>query len=112
MRTGRPNVLCQARAKWSEDALLAADEHRRVLRRLAIFDRHRTDGSAFVREHPGSRVRIVGEPIWAERTDEEYPACAEHEALINVALGESPVQLWKNEPAFAVAVSVTAAPAG
>ena len=38
------------------------------------------------REHPDRRVRIVGEPIWAGRTDEEYPACAEHEALINVAL--------------------------
>ncbi len=46
--------------------------------------------TAFVHEHPGRRVRIVGEPIWAGRTDTEYPACAEHEALINVALGESP----------------------
>ena len=32
--------------------------------------------------------------------------------VVAVALGESPVQLWKKEPAFAVAVSVTAAPAG
>jgi anti-sigma regulatory factor (Ser/Thr protein kinase) len=46
--------------------------------------------TAFVAEHPDTRVRIVGEPIWAGRTDEEYPACAEHEALINVALGELP----------------------
>jgi anti-sigma regulatory factor (Ser/Thr protein kinase) len=49
--------------------------------------------TAFVREHVGRRVRIVGEPIWAGRTDEEYPACAEHEALINVALGESPAYI-------------------
>ena len=49
--------------------------------------------SAFVREHADRRVRIVGEPIWAGRTDEEYPACAEHEALINVALGESPASI-------------------
>jgi anti-sigma regulatory factor (Ser/Thr protein kinase) len=46
--------------------------------------------TAFVREHAGQRVRIIGEPIWAGRSDDEYPACAEHEALINVALAESP----------------------
>ena len=38
----------------------------------------------------GQRVRIIGEPIWAGRSEDEYPACAEHEALINVALGEAP----------------------
>ena len=46
--------------------------------------------TAFVAEHPGTRVRIIGEPIWAGRNPDEYPACAEHEALINVALGDSP----------------------
>lgn len=49
--------------------------------------------SAFVREHAGRRVRIIGEPIWAGRSDEEYPACAEHEALINVALGAAPAYI-------------------
>jgi len=44
----------------------------------------------FVADHPGTRVRVVGEPIWAGRTPDEYAACAEHEALINVALGDSP----------------------
>jgi anti-sigma regulatory factor (Ser/Thr protein kinase) len=34
---------------------------------------------------PGRRVRIIGEPIWAGRTAAEYPACAQHEALINAA---------------------------
>jgi anti-sigma regulatory factor (Ser/Thr protein kinase) len=34
---------------------------------------------------PGRRVRIIGEPIWAGRTSVEYPACAQHEALINAA---------------------------
>ncbi|MDN3020404.1 anti-sigma factor RsbA family regulatory protein [Streptomyces sp. S.PB5] len=34
---------------------------------------------------PGRRVRIVGEPIWAGRTAAEYPACVQHEALINAA---------------------------
>ncbi|MFK4148249.1 anti-sigma factor RsbA family regulatory protein [Streptomyces sp. NPDC004065] len=33
----------------------------------------------------GRRVRIVGEPVWAGRTPDEYPACAQHEALINTA---------------------------
>lgn len=45
--------------------------------------------TAFVRAHPGRRVRIVGEPIWAARSEEEYPACAEHEALINLALADA-----------------------
>jgi anti-sigma regulatory factor (Ser/Thr protein kinase) len=32
-----------------------------------------------------SPVRIIGEPIWADRSAAEYPACAQHEALINYA---------------------------
>ncbi|MFI6028074.1 anti-sigma factor RsbA family regulatory protein [Amycolatopsis magusensis] len=43
-----------------------------VLRRFA--DRHRD-----------RHVRIIGEPIWAGRSATEYPACAQHEALINAA---------------------------
>jgi anti-sigma regulatory factor (Ser/Thr protein kinase) len=49
--------------------------------------------TAFVREHRGRRVRIVGEPIWPGRSAEEYPACAEHEALINVALADAPAYI-------------------
>jgi len=40
---------------------------------------------AFVAEHRGRPVRIIGEPIWAGRSEAEYPACAQHEALINAA---------------------------
>ncbi|MFD7132262.1 anti-sigma factor RsbA family regulatory protein [Streptomyces sp. NPDC059894] len=40
---------------------------------------------AFADAHRQSRVRIIGEPIWAERSTVEYPACAQHEALINAA---------------------------
>jgi anti-sigma regulatory factor (Ser/Thr protein kinase) len=40
---------------------------------------------AFVEEHAGHPVRIIGEPIWAGRSLDEYPACVQHEALINVA---------------------------
>ncbi|WP_262060340.1 sensor histidine kinase [Streptomyces sp. STR69] len=39
---------------------------------------------AFADAH-GGRVRIVGEPIWPGRTAVEYPACVQHEALINSA---------------------------
>jgi anti-sigma regulatory factor (Ser/Thr protein kinase) len=34
---------------------------------------------------PGRRAWIIGEPIWPGRSDTEYPACAQHEALINAA---------------------------
>ncbi|MFB9722924.1 sensor histidine kinase [Planobispora longispora] len=40
---------------------------------------------AFADRHPGTRVRIIGEPIWAGRSEAEYPACLQHEALINLA---------------------------
>jgi anti-sigma regulatory factor (Ser/Thr protein kinase) len=40
---------------------------------------------AFIDQHAGRRVRIIGEPIWAGRSGTEYPACAQHEALINMA---------------------------
>jgi len=40
---------------------------------------------AFAEDHAGRPVRIIGEPIWAGRSDTEYPACVQHEALVNVA---------------------------
>ncbi|MFE2571502.1 anti-sigma factor RsbA family regulatory protein [Streptomyces mirabilis] len=40
---------------------------------------------AFADAHSVGRVRIIGEPIWAGRTAVEYPACVQHEALINAA---------------------------
>jgi anti-sigma regulatory factor (Ser/Thr protein kinase) len=87
---------------WNLDLLregLTPEEMPRVrLRDMTVAGRNpgRIIGTvltAFVREHADRRVRIVGEPIWAGRTDEEYPACAEHEALINVALGSSPAYI-------------------
>jgi anti-sigma regulatory factor (Ser/Thr protein kinase) len=41
----------------------------------AFADRHRS----------ADRVRIVGEPVWPGRSRVEYPACVQHEALINLA---------------------------
>ncbi|MGH3771211.1 MAG: anti-sigma factor RsbA family regulatory protein [Pseudonocardiaceae bacterium] len=41
---------------------------------------------AFVDAHPATRVRIIGEHLWTGRTAKEYPACAQQETLINIAL--------------------------
>jgi anti-sigma regulatory factor (Ser/Thr protein kinase) len=40
---------------------------------------------AFADQHETDSVRIIGEPVWQGRTDTEYPACVQHEALINLA---------------------------
>jgi anti-sigma regulatory factor (Ser/Thr protein kinase) len=40
---------------------------------------------SFADAHRGRRVRIIGEPIWPGRSEIEYPACVQHEALINLA---------------------------
>ncbi|TDC09956.1 sensor histidine kinase [Nonomuraea longispora] len=39
----------------------------------------------FADRHPDGHVRIIGEPVWPGRTPAEYPACAQHEALINLS---------------------------
>ncbi|MEO5878129.1 MAG: MEDS domain-containing protein, partial [Streptosporangiaceae bacterium] len=44
--------------------------------------------ATFADAHPGAHVRIIGEPIWAGRSELEYPACAQHEALINLAFAD------------------------
>ncbi|MFD5451756.1 anti-sigma factor RsbA family regulatory protein [Streptomyces sp. NPDC127100] len=48
---------------------------------------------AFADEHAGARVRIIGEPVWAGRSAAEYPACAQHEALINAAFTGRPATI-------------------
>ncbi len=40
---------------------------------------------AFTGQHAGRRVRYVGEPIWAARSDAELREATRHEALINLA---------------------------
>lgn len=47
----------------------------------------------FADRHPGERVRILGEPIWPSRSAIEYPACAQHEALINYAFRGRPATI-------------------
>ncbi len=48
---------------------------------------------AFADSHPGESVRIIGEPIWPGRTALEYPACVQHEALINRAFAGRDVEI-------------------
>ncbi|SFW85904.1 sensor histidine kinase [Amycolatopsis australiensis] len=69
---------------------LGADAAR--VRMLDMTDAGRNPGRiiprvlrAFADAHPGGPVRIIGEPIWAGRSETEYPACVQHEALINLA---------------------------
>jgi anti-sigma regulatory factor (Ser/Thr protein kinase) len=42
---------------------------------------------AFIDQHPGQRVRFVGEPIWPGRSPAEICEATRHEALINLAFG-------------------------
>jgi anti-sigma regulatory factor (Ser/Thr protein kinase) len=39
----------------------------------------------WVATHPDKRVRLVGEMVWSGRNGDDYPACVEHEALVNMA---------------------------
>lgn len=48
---------------------------------------------AFAREGQGRRMRIVAEPIWRARSANEYAACVQYEALVNVALAEHDVTM-------------------
>ncbi|OBG31490.1 MULTISPECIES: sensor histidine kinase [Mycolicibacter] len=40
---------------------------------------------AFAARHPSGPVRMIGEPVWSGRSELEYPACVQHEALVNEA---------------------------
>ncbi|QSB17489.1 sensor histidine kinase [Natronosporangium hydrolyticum] len=44
---------------------------------------------AFVHAHAGRRVWMISEATWPGRSDLEYPACVQHEALANVAAAET-----------------------
>ncbi|MDJ0343565.1 sensor histidine kinase [Streptomyces sp. H10-C2] len=48
---------------------------------------------AFADAYPDRRVRIIGEPIWPGRSAVEYPACVQHEALINLAFADRDVTI-------------------
>ena len=48
---------------------------------------------AFVAEHPGQRVRYIGESAWPGRTDAELCEAARHEALLNLAFATTSVSI-------------------
>src|SRR5690242_3489491 len=48
---------------------------------------------AFVEEHPGQRVRYIGESIWPGRSDAELCEAARHEALLNLAFAKALVSI-------------------
>ncbi|MBY8851773.1 MEDS domain-containing protein, partial [Saccharothrix sp. MB29] len=50
-----------------------------------------------------ARVRIVGEAVWPERTELEYPACVQHEAMVNTAFEDRPA--WMLCPYDATALA-------
>ncbi|OJF15879.1 sensor histidine kinase [Couchioplanes caeruleus] len=77
---------------------LGADAERVLLRDMTVAGRNPgriipTVLLAFANAHPGRRVRLIGEPIWAGRSATEYPACAQHEALINAAFADRPATI-------------------
>lgn len=41
--------------------------------------------AAFADNSSAARVRIIGEAVWPGRTELEYPACVQHEAMVNTA---------------------------
>ncbi|WP_315987078.1 sensor histidine kinase [Actinomadura sp. HBU206391] len=66
----------------------------------------------FADAHPRTRVRIVSEPIWPGRNEQEYPACVQHEALINLALADRAVTKVCPYDAAALSAKVMADAAG
>jgi anti-sigma regulatory factor (Ser/Thr protein kinase) len=44
----------------------------------------------FVDANPGRRLRGIGEPLWAARSDAEMSECHRHEGLLNVAFADTP----------------------
>ncbi|WP_055489089.1 anti-sigma factor RsbA family regulatory protein [Streptomyces sp. TP-A0356] len=78
-----------ARLEWIRQELA---EHAGQVRFIDMTEAGRNPGRIipqvlrrFADAHPTQRVRIIGEPIWPGRTSTEYPACVQHEALINAA---------------------------
>jgi anti-sigma regulatory factor (Ser/Thr protein kinase) len=47
----------------------------------------------FVDAHPGRRVQFVGEPIWPGRTPAEISEATRHEAMLNTAFADVPVDI-------------------
>ena len=64
--------------------------------------------SGFADRYRGTRLRVLQESVWAGRTDLEYPACVQHEALTNLAFAGRPMTVACFYDTDALAPSVTA----
>ncbi|MGM1061838.1 anti-sigma factor RsbA family regulatory protein [Saccharothrix sp. Mg75] len=62
--------------------------------------------AAFADNSSAARVRIVGEAVWPERTELEYPACVQHEAMVNTAFEDRPAWMLCPYDASALAPHV------
>ena len=60
----------------------------------------------FLDEHAGRPVRIIAEATWPGRTAMEYPACIQHEALVNLSFTGQNASLLCPYNAVALAPSV------
>jgi anti-sigma regulatory factor (Ser/Thr protein kinase) len=99
LAAGQPVALAVPRRnlRWLRE-VLSADADRLVLHDVAVAGRNPgriipTVLSEFADANAGRPVRIVVESIWAGRSALEYPACAQSEALVNVALADQPVAI-------------------
>jgi anti-sigma regulatory factor (Ser/Thr protein kinase) len=82
--------LLRSRLNGSSDAVTFADM-REVGRNPALVI---PAWREFVARHATApRMRGVGEPIWAERTEPEIVECHHHESLLNLAFADGPA-LW------------------
>lgn len=97
---GEPTLVAvpEPNLSWLRAAMTAAEQ--RAVETVDMARVGRNPGriigavlTAFVRRHAGRRVRIVGQLLWAGRSEDEYRACAEHEALVNVALHDCPASI-------------------
>ena len=79
--TGNLALLRDALGDLSGEVGLAdmADAGRNPARAFAMF------ASMLNSAAPEARIRVVGEPVWPGRSADEYPACVENEALVNLA---------------------------
>jgi len=87
---GEPSLI----ALPGDEARLLVDELNGTPRHVQSADMSDIGGNpariipslrAFIDEHPGRRLRFVGEPIWPGRSPAEICEATRHEALLNLA---------------------------
>lgn len=86
--SGETNLRLLGDALGEDAALVdfadAADWHRHPAQTLVAY-------GDYVDQHPGRRVRILGEPIWRGRTEAEIREWARYESMCNAVFADAPV---------------------